>query len=129
MEIRFAPLYSSSSGNSTFIGAGDTRILVDAGVTGKSIEQALNTINEDPHGISGILVTHEHSDHIKGIGILSRKYDIPVYANALTWEAMEDKIGDISLRNIRVVDKTEFYIGDMCILPVELSHDAADPVY
>lgn len=128
MEIRFAPLYSSSSGNSTFIGAGDTRILVDAGVTGKNIEQALNTINEDPHGISGILVTHEHSDHIKGIGVLSRKYDIPVYANALTWEAMEDKIGDISLRNIRVVDKTEFYIGDMCILPVELSHDAADPV-
>ena len=73
MDIRFAPLFSSSSGNSTFVGAGDTKVLVDAGVTGKNILQALDEIGERPEQLDGILVTHEHSDHIKGIGILSRR--------------------------------------------------------
>ncbi len=65
------------------------KILIDAGLSGKSIELALDRIKESPSSINGIFVTHEHIDHIKGVGVLSRKYDIPIYANAKTWHAMK----------------------------------------
>ena len=128
MNIRLTPLFSSSSGNSYLISAGETNILVDAGVTGSQLTQALQEVSVDPHSINGIIITHEHVDHIKGVGVMSRKFDIPIYANALTWEQMEDKVGDIALKNQRVVDKTDFFIKDLCIMPFSVSHDAADPV-
>ena len=128
MSLTIAPLYSSSSGNSTYIGSENTSILIDAGLAGKHITSALEQIGRDPRSIKGILVTHEHSDHIKGVGIISRKFDIPVYANAATWEAMLPKIGSINERNIRTVDKGDFFIGDLMITPIPLFHDAADPM-
>ncbi len=85
----FCSLYSGSSGNSIFISSEKSKILIDAGLSGKSIELALNRIKESPSSINGIFVTHEHIDHIKGVGVLSRKYDIPIYANAKTWHAMK----------------------------------------
>ncbi len=127
MSLTIAPLYSSSSGNSTYIGSESTPILIDAGLSGKYITSALDQIGRDPTSIKGILVTHEHSDHIKGVGIISRKFDIPVYANSATWEAMLPKIGGIADRNIRVIDKEDFFIGDLMITPIPLFHDAADP--
>ena len=119
MNIRLTPLFSSSSGNSYLISAGETNILVDAGVTGSQLTQALQEVSVDPHSINGIIITHEHVDHIKGVGVMSRKFDIPVYANALTWEQMEDKVGNIALKNQRVVDKTDFFIKDLCIMPFQ----------
>ena len=128
MNLQFSPLLSSSSGNTSLISAGRTAILVDAGATGSAIEKALRETGQHAGALAGILITHEHIDHIKGAGVLSRKYNLPIYANAATWEQMQPKIGEVALHNIRIIDKNEFFIGNFCILPIELSHDAADPV-
>ena len=129
MRFTFCPLFSGSSGNALFIGAGDTRILIDAGMTGKAIEGALREIGILPEMLTGIAVTHEHSDHVKGVGILSRKYHLPVYANERTWNAMARAVGDIAPRNKRIFeDEEDFYIGDLALYPFSIPHDAADPV-
>ena len=129
MRFTFCPLFSGSSGNALFIGAGDTRLLIDAGMPGKSIERALNEIGVLPETLSAIAVTHEHSDHVKGVGILSRKYHLPVYANERTWQAMARAVGPIDPRNRReFADDEDFYIGDLALLPFSIPHDAADPV-
>ena len=129
MKFTFCPLFSGSSGNALFIGAGDTRILIDAGMPGKAVEGALNQIGVLPETLSAIAVTHEHSDHVKGVGILSRKYHLPVYANERTWNAMARTVGQIDPRNRReFTDGEDFYIGDLALLPFSIPHDAADPV-
>ena len=129
MQFTFCPLFSGSSGNALFIGAGDTRILIDAGMPGKAIERALNEIGVLPETLTAIAVTHEHSDHVKGVGIMSRKYHIPVYANERTWNAMARTVGDIAPRNRRMFeDEEDFYIGDLALYPFSIPHDAADPV-
>lgn len=120
----FCSLYSGSSGNSIFVGSEQTKILVDAGLTGKSIISALENIGEDPRELNGILITHEHSDHVKGAGIMSRKFDIPIYANEKTWIAMERCLGSIKSHNIRLVEK-DFTIRDMEISSFRVPHDAA----
>ena len=89
----FCPLYSGSSGNSVYISSGKSSILIDAGLPGKHIEKALEAINKNPNDIDGIFVTHEHIDHVKGVGVLSRRYNIPIYANELTWQGMKKNIG------------------------------------
>lgn len=123
----FCPLYSGSSGNSIFIGTEKTKILVDAGLSGKHIENALSTIGEKPNDIDGIFVTHEHIDHVKGVGVLSRKYDIPIYANEDTWNAMCRNIGKIKEHNIKVLQNASTEIKDVEILNFTISHDAANP--
>ncbi|WP_138206414.1 MBL fold metallo-hydrolase [Haloimpatiens lingqiaonensis] len=123
----FCPLYSGSSGNSVFIGTDKTKILVDAGLPGKHIENALKDIGEKPEEIDGIFVTHEHIDHIKGVGVLSRKYDIPIYANADTWDAMNRNIGKIKEHNIKIFQSAHTEIKDLDILNFSISHDAANP--
>ena len=129
MSITMCPLYSGSSGNALFVQSGDVRLLVDAGLSGKAVTEALNTIGVEPGSLSGILVTHEHSDHIKGVGILSRKYDLPIYATAGTWQEMESKLGKIAPHNRVAFDKREdFYIGGLGVVPFAIPHDAADPV-
>lgn len=122
----FCSLYSGSSGNSMFIASNKAKILIDAGLPGKKIDLALQEINENPKDLNGIFITHEHSDHIKGVGVLSRKYDIPIYANADTWSAMESLIGNIKEHNIKVIDKRSFTeIEDMSIKAFNIPHDAA----
>ena len=129
MRFTFCPLFSGSSGNALFIGAGDTRVLIDAGMTGKAIEGALRQIDVLPETLNGIAVTHEHSDHVKGVGILSRKYHLPIYANERTWNAMARTVGEIAPGNRRIIeDEEDFYIGDLALLPFSIPHDAADPV-
>ena len=103
--MKFCSLYSGSSGNSIFIASEKARILIDAGLPGKKIDDALRSIEQNPNNIDGIFITHEHSDHIKGVGVLSRKYDIPIYANDDTWLAMENSIGKIKEHNIKVIDR------------------------
>ncbi|MBO4925997.1 MAG: MBL fold metallo-hydrolase [Clostridia bacterium] len=129
MKLTFCPLFSGSSGNALYISGGDTRILIDAGMAGRSIENALREIGVLPEMLSGIAVTHEHSDHVKGVGILSRKYHIPVYANEGTWNGMARSVGDIPPGCRRIVQTGEdFYIGDLALLPFAIPHDAAEPV-
>ena len=86
--FKFCSLYSGSSGNSLFVETPNTKILIDAGESAKKIETALNDIEVDIHDIDAILVTHEHSDHVKGLSTLAKKFDIHIYANLETWDAM-----------------------------------------
>jgi len=104
-QMIFCSLYSGSSGNSIFVANENTRILIDAGLPGKSIEAALKEIDENPTMIDAIFITHEHSDHIKGVGVLSRKYDIPIYTNEATWKGMAHCIGKIKDHNIKIIEK------------------------
>lgn len=127
--MRFCSLYSGSSGNSIFIASDNAKVLIDAGLPGKRIGDALQSIGEKPEEIDGIFVTHEHSDHIKGIGVLSRKYDIPIYANVDTWAAMEKNIGKIKEHNIKIMDRRSTKtIKDLDIKSFNIPHDAAAPV-
>ncbi len=128
-ELHFCPLFSGSSGNALYVACGQTRLLIDAGLSGSCIEQALLRINVAPESLTGILVTHEHSDHIAGVGVLCRRFGMPVYANERTWQAMQGKIGKIAPPMQRLFDTDcEFYLGDVCVWPHRIPHDAADPV-
>ncbi len=131
MDLNFLPLASSSKGNCTYIASNSTKILIDCGISGKKTTELLNNHNIDISEINAIFITHEHTDHIKGVGILSRKYKIPIYATSKTWETMIDsqKLGKIDTRLVNYVYKEENCIlNDMVINPFSISHDAVDPV-
>lgn len=125
--MHFCSLYSGSSGNSVFVSSKKAKILIDAGLPGKSIEQSLCSIGQSPSEIDAILVTHEHSDHTKGVGVLSRKYNIPIYTHAKTWEAMICNIGKIKDDNIKIFNDDCITIKDMDIISYNIPHDAACP--
>jgi len=126
--LKFCSLYSGSSGNSSFIQSENINILVDAGVSGKKIVDALASINIAIENISAILVTHEHSDHTQSIATLSKKYNIPVYANKKTWEAMQDKKEKMSKDNIMYFSNNKpFTLNDITVVPFDIPHDAANP--
>ena len=125
--LKYCSIGSGSSGNCHYIGYKDTNILVDAGLSGKRISTGLDDLNIDASKLKGIFITHEHSDHIKGAGIISRKYDIPIFANIKTWCAMKDKLGQIEDRNMKVFENDKSYsLGDLIIRPFSISHDASD---
>ena len=126
--FKFCSLYSGSSGNSLFVETDNTKILVDAGVSCKKIETALNDINIDPKSLDGILVTHEHIDHVQSLGSFSKKFDLPVFVNQETLDNMpkqKDKIADKNIKLFKVNDK--FEIGDLIIKPFSIPHDAVNP--
>jgi len=122
----FCPLYSGSSGNSIFVSSEKTKLLIDAGLPGKSIESALNHIGHTAADVDGIFITHEHGDHVKGVGVLSRKYDIPIYTNEATWNAIRGSIGKVKDHNIKIIEES-VSINDMEIRSFGISHDAACP--
>ena len=129
--MRMCPLASGSSGNCIYIGSSGTHLLVDIGISGKKAESALNTIGLTGKDINGILITHEHSDHIQGLGVFSRKYGIPMYATWATIEAIGSikSLGNIDSSLFKIVRADEiFNVGDITINPMHISHDAADPV-
>lgn len=129
MKLDFCSLSSGSSGNATYIAGGDTRILIDAGLSGKALTGALDSIGVLPESLSAILVTHEHIDHIKGVGVLSRKFRIPVYANERTWENMARIVGEIPVGLRRVFEtENDFYVNDLGVRPIAITHDTVDPV-
>lgn len=125
----FSPLCSGSSGNASYLEAGATRLLIDAGLPASRITALLEDIDVEPRTLSGILVTHEHSDHTAGVGILSRRFDLPVYATAGCWAHMQRAVGEIKPRNIRVIEPDQaFFIHGLSVLPFPTPHDAAEPV-
>ena len=129
MFLRFAPLISGSRGNSLYIGAGDTHVLVDAGASMAKLLEQMRAANVDPRDLDLILITHEHADHIQGAGILSRKFNLPICATEGTWQSMDQKIGKIAPENRRILHAgQDFYIGQMNIMPFSIPHDANDPV-
>lgn len=123
----FLSLVSGSSGNCSLLSHKNTTILADCGLSCKSLEAHLAGLGITPQDIAGIVVTHEHSDHIKGIGTVSKKYNIPVFATLKTHEAMTH-LG-LSQTNIRyITPEISFEIGDIGIKPFSIPHDAKGPV-
>ncbi len=129
MSIKFCSLSSGSSGNCQYIETDNTRILIDAGFSGKKIEELLSSIDVKANTIDAIFVTHEHVDHTLGVGVFSRRYDIPIYANSNTWVGMTPIIKNIKEKNTKIF-KTNYALdfNDLSILPISVSHDALDPV-
>lgn len=128
--MRFSVLASGSTGNAIYVENDEHAFLVDVGLSGKKMEQLFSQIDRDMKKLSGILVTHEHSDHIKGLGVVARKYNIPIYANAKTWDAMEHLIGQIPTDLKFQFDmETMKSFGSIEIQSFAVSHDAADPMF
>ncbi len=129
--MKLCSIASGSSGNCIYVGSDHTNLLVDAGVSAKRIENGLNGLDILPDTIQGILITHEHSDHIQGLGILARKYHMPIYATRDTIGSIRQirSLGDIPEELFKIIypNKT-FMINDIEIEPFSTSHDAADPV-
>ena len=112
--LNFCSLYSGSSGNSLFVESENTKILIDAGMSCKKIEEALKSIDIEPSSINAILVTHEHSDHVKGVSTISRKFDIPVFSTKETFEAMPTQTEKISENNINYFKRISTVIVEEC---------------
>lgn len=128
--MRIITLSSGSSGNCIFLESNNSKILIDVGLTGKMAVSLMDSIGLDPSSLDAIFVTHEHIDHVKGVGILSRKYDLPIFANEKTWLAMQRKIGNIDPKNINVFKSNTFFtFRDLDVHNVSTFHDAADPVF
>lgn len=129
--FQLCSLASGSSGNCIYVGNDNTHILIDAGISGKRIKEGLTSINIDPDNLDGILVTHEHSDHIKGLGVMARRHRIPIYLTSQTWSELKDNktVGKIDEALIRFIkpDKA-FYVNKMEIMPFKTFHDATDSV-
>ena len=126
--LNFCSLYSGSSGNCLFVENNSTKILVDCGVSGKKVCEGLESIDKKIEDIDAILVTHEHSDHIQSLGLISKKYDIPVYANFETWQAMQTQAQKINTSNQKTFENdNDFEVGNLLIHPFSTPHDAANP--
>jgi phosphoribosyl 1,2-cyclic phosphodiesterase len=126
--LEFCSLYSGSSGNCLFVRSKDTKILIDCGTSCKKICDGLASINSSIEDIDAILVTHEHSDHVQGLGMVSKKFNIPVYANLETWNAMEKQKEKIEEGNIKFFKNDEdFSLNELTVHPFSTPHDAANP--
>lgn len=142
--MKACSLFSGSSGNSIFLSTekdsarygsafpagikGKAGFLVDAGMSGKQLELSMNSIGETLEDIGGLLVTHEHIDHIRGVGVIMRRYNIPLYINQKTWEKINCRaLGQIPQGLVNITDvRNEFSLGDFVIKGIKTPHDAAD---
>jgi len=124
-DLTICPLASGSKGNSLFISWGKTSVLIDAGLSGIEIERRLSARNQSIEDLTAILVTHEHSDHIRGVGILSRRYNIPVYINKSTY-TKASTLGKLAGCEFFECGNS-FKIDGMKISSFTISHDAVDP--
>ena len=126
--LKFCSLYSGSSGNCLYVESSKSKILIDAGTSSKKICEGLASIHSSIEKIDAILVTHEHSDHVQSLGNISKKYNIPVYANFETWNAMEKQKEKIANENIKIFENDkDFLLRDLTIHPFSTPHDAANP--
>ncbi len=125
--MRMHVLSSGSKGNLTFLETAGVRILVDVGLSCKEATRRLQAVGVDPESLDAILVTHEHSDHIRGVSVTSRRYKLPVWIGARAWKRVSVRETDWFLVN-EFRPERPFCIGDLEILPFRVPHDAADPV-
>ena len=129
--MRMVSIASGSSGNCIDIGSDNTHVLVDAGISNKRIEMGLNDLGLNARELDGILITHEHSDHIKGLGVLARKYGTPIYSTKETLEEIQDSksLGEIPEDLMHpITPDVDFMVGDLEVKPFRIDHDAANPV-
>lgn len=129
--MRLCSIASGSSGNCIYVGSETTHLLVDVGISGRRTESGLHSLGLDARDLDGILVTHEHTDHISGLGVLARKYQLPIYATGGTIEAIlrEGNIGSIDRSQfVEIHSDSRFTLKDLVVNPMRISHDAAEPV-
>ena len=124
--MRFASLGSGSKGNSTIVESDTACVMVDCGFGLRNACTRLERVGKSPEDLTAIIVTHEHSDHWKGIGALSAKYNIPVYLSAGSLKAKQIQSGEALFNCID--SHRDFYVGDICIKPVPVPHDAREPI-
>lgn len=125
--MRFSVLASGSSGNACYIETSQSKILIDAGLSSREIIRRLEHINVKPEGLDALFVTHEHSDHIKGVGPLARRLDIPVFGNSLTLEKCLKTTGNIP-KPVPIQTGQSIEINDIWIETFTKCHDAVDPL-
>jgi phosphoribosyl 1,2-cyclic phosphodiesterase len=127
VAVQLTILGSGSSGNCAYLETEETRLLIDAGFSNRQIRQRLASIGRGPEGLNGILITHEHSDHITGLAGLANRLNIPVYCNRATKEAMEYQLG--AKFHCQIFEtRNSFEVGDIKVDTFDIPHDAADPV-
>ena len=129
--MRMCSIASGSSGNCIYVGSDNTHLLVDTGISKKRIEEGLKTLDLKGNDLNGILITHEHSDHISGLGVIARRYGLPIYGTKGTLEAIANtpSVGKIDPSLYRVLEPDmDITIGEIVVHPIRISHDAADPV-
>jgi len=127
--MRISILGSGSGGNATFVEIDGVKILIDAGFSGKKINERLDEIGEEIKNIEGILITHEHIDHIQGAGIISRKYNLKVYITKESYNICEKKLGKIKKENLNFIDIDQVFFRDKVkVKPFDVMHDAVRTV-
>ncbi len=129
--LELCSVASGSSGNCICVGSDTTHVLIDVGLSGKRIESGLNEFNHTASDMKGILITHEHIDHVAGLGVMARRYHLPIYATAGTIDAMKKmrSLGNIDEELFHPIKgEVDFCIGDLTFHPMKVSHDAAEPV-
>ena len=129
--MELCSIASGSSGNCICAGSDTCHVLIDAGISGKRIEAGLNSIDLKTADMQAVLITHEHIDHIAGLGVVARRYGIPMYATEGTINAILNtkSVGKIDESLFHVIEpEVDFTVGDLTIEPISISHDAAEPV-
>ncbi len=129
--MRICSIASGSSGNCIYVGSDATHLLVDVGISGKRTEAGLKELDLSMRDIDGVFITHEHADHVAGLGVLGRKYNMPIYATKSTIEAIKrnSSLGEIPEELFMPVSADEkIIIKDLVCNPMKISHDAAEPV-
>lgn len=129
--MKLCSIASGSSGNCTFVSSDKTKLMIDAGLSGKKIETGLETIGVNPEELKALFITHEHIDHVQGVGVLARRYNLPVYGTAETICSMLKikSVGRIPEHLLNYVKADEgFYVDDIYVEPFAISHDSSNPV-
>jgi len=129
VPAHFTILASGSSGNCAYLETADARLLIDAGLSARQIRQRLLGIGRIPENLTGILITHEHTDHTQGLGVLAARLRIPIYCNRLTKEAIELQVKTTTRLEFRLFSTgASFEVGDVGVDTFSVPHDASDPV-
>ena len=123
--MKVSILGSSSSGNSTYISVNGKKILIDVGFSMKKLNEKLSQIDENLENIQYIFITHEHSDHIKSLGSILRKYDVNVYIHRKSFDVIKDKIGNYDVKKIKILDDREVILDGLLIKNFDLTHDSS----
>lgn len=125
--LKFCVLASGSKGNATYVSDGKTHLLIDAGLSVKELEKRLEAVGVSLRDIDAVLITHEHTDHVRGLEVIDKKYALPVYINRLTYESLKSKAGSKERVSFFKTNQ-DFSVGDFCVHPFRVMHDGSEPV-
>lgn len=127
--LEICMLASGSSGNAVYVATGQTKLLIDAGLSGKKLAAALAELGVDPFALDALLLSHDHNDHTCGAGIMARRYRMPLYATAPTWTAATCKMGPVPEEMCHILPMSgQVKFADLTVETFPVPHDAAGPV-